>query len=114
MAKTQRKRCSRTKAKDSTASEAPRQFGDLITADHVVFNQRDMSHDCKKYLLTIYDRATAWLEATPCPTKDAHVTTMALKDFAGTTSPKLFYSDNSGELKEAAGRLTWLHDLQYG
>ena len=56
----------------------------MLTADHVVFSTRDQSHDSKRYLLTIYDRATAWLEASPCPSKDAQVTKMALRDFAGT------------------------------
>ena len=77
----------------------------MLTADHVVFSTRDQSHDSKRYLLTIYDRATAWLEASPCPSKDARVTKMALREFAGISKVGLLYSDNSGEIVEAAKSL---------
>ena len=114
LAKAQKKRAARVKpaeeSKSSHAASPPKNFGDLFTADHVVFSERDGSHDGQRFLLTIYDRGTQWLEAKPCPSKDAQTSKMALRDFAGSTEPKLFYSDNSGELKEAAKSLGWSHD----
>ena len=104
-----RTRCVQHKA-DKASSAKPEAFGDLITADHVVFGERDASHDAKRVVLTCYDRYSGGIEAIPCPRKTTHSTTLALKDFAGSTTPKLFYSDNSGELVEAAKTLRWLHD----
>ena len=51
-----------------------------------------------------------WLDAKPVASKDAHTTRVALRDFAGTCNPKLFYSDNAGEFKQAAASLEWRHD----
>ena len=84
-------------------------FGDLVTADHVIFNERDMSHDKKRALLAIFDRATRWLEAFPSVSKDSATTEMALKDFAGTIEPKLLYTDNSRESTHAAKQPKWKH-----
>ena len=96
-----KKRIARKKAVDASASSPPEVFGDMITADHVVFLQRDQRHDNKRTLLTMYDIATSWLEATPCSSKEASVATMALRDFAGRSKVKLLYSDNAPELIEA-------------
>ena len=89
LAKAQKKRSARVK--DSKAADdgaRPNEFGDLVTGGHVVFSQRDASHDNKRYLLTIYDRATKWIGAIPCPSKDTHTSKMALGDFMGTVTPK--------------------------
>ena len=96
--------------KDRTHSDPPVKFGDLITADHMVLNERDKSHDDQRFVVTMYDRATMWLEARPRPSKDAHSTRAALRDFAGSINPKLFYSDNGLELVKAAAELQWRHD----
>ena len=112
LAKATKKRAARvdkTKVHES-AAPPPKDFGDLVTADHVVFSQRDASHDNKRFLLSVYDRATQWVEATPCPAKDSATTKMALRDFMGSKPLKLLYSDNSGEIKEAAKSLGWMHD----
>ena len=110
LAKAQKTRHSRVGDKDRTHSDPPVEFGDLIMADHLVLNERDQSHDAKRVSLTCYDRATMWLESTPCVSKGMATTRAALRYFAGTTNPELFYSDNSGELKAAALSLEWRHD----
>ena len=76
----------------------------------MVLNERDKSHDDRRFIVNCYDRATMWLEASPCTSKDAHTTRAVLRDFAGTCNPKLFYSDNAGELLRAAEQLGWRHD----
>ena len=111
LAKAMKKRAARVKqSSDESAAPPPSAFGDLVTADHVVFSQRDASHDNKRFLLSIYDRAMQWVEAIPCPAKDTATTKMALRDFMGSQPLKLLYSDNSGEIKEAAKSLGWMHD----
>ena len=84
LAKQTKKRCPRLQP-EQHGSAKPTKFGDLITADHVIFNARDESHDKRRVLLTVYDRATSWIEAIPAPTKSTATTTLGLKDFAGTT-----------------------------
>ena len=58
----------------------------------------------------MFDRGTRWIEVCPCASKDTIATKLALQDFAGTTVPKLVYTDNSGEFKTAIKQLGWLHD----
>ena len=106
----QKARSGRVGDKDRTHSDPPVDFGDIIAADHLVLDGRDQSHDAKRVALTCYDRATMWLESVPCTSKDASTTRTALRDFAGSCNPKLFYSDNSGELVKAALELEWRHD----
>ena len=116
MTKTQKTRCpdrkrSKENEKDKHDPQGPPvNFGDKLTADHVIFSKEDASHDLKRYLLTVLDRATGWLEGYPCPSKDTAHTEMSLRDFAGSIVPKLLYTDNSGQFIEAAKRLKWLHD----
>ncbi|MDP7647001.1 MAG: hypothetical protein QGH82_02875, partial [Candidatus Woesearchaeota archaeon] len=96
----------------------PTFFGEQITADHVIFNERDQSHDLKRFLVTVKDRFTNWLEVFPCVSKDANHTEMSLRDFYGApdNDPRhwghkpLLYTDNSGEFIAAAKALGWLHD----
>ena len=75
-------RSGKVRSEDRTHSEKPVEFGDLITADHMVLNERDMSHDSKRFVISCYDRATMWLDAKPVASKDAHTTRVALRDFA--------------------------------
>ena len=103
-------RHAKTSEKDLVHPAKPVMFGDMVTADHMVLNEHDSSHDSKRFVVTCYDRATQWLEASPVASKDAHTTRAALRDFAGTCNPKLFYSDNAQELVQAAKSLEWRHD----
>ncbi len=76
----------------------------------MVLNDRDTSHDKMKFLLSIYDRGTRWLEVFPAASKDAAATKMSLQDFAGSVAPQLIYTDNSNELYSAIRLLGWKHD----
>ena len=61
LSKCQRKRAARVKqAEESADRSRPVTFGDMVTADHVVFSERDSSHDNKRYILTIYDVAVSF------------------------------------------------------
>ena len=111
LSKRQRARHGQTSEKDRVHSEKPVNFGDMITADHMVLNEHDSSHDSKRFVVSCYDRATQWIEAIPVASKDAHTTRAALRDFAGTCNPKLFYSDNAQELAGAAKSLGCKHDM---
>ena len=100
----------KAKDDDKVQSEKPVNFGDMISADHMVVNEHLSSHDSKRFIVSIYDRATQWLEASPVASKDAHTTRAALRDFAGAVNSKFFYSDNAGELVMAAKSLELRHD----
>ena len=100
----------KSKDDDKVHFENPIKFGDMITADHMVVNEHDSSHDSKRFIVSCYDRATQWPEASPVASKDAHITRAALRDFADTTNPELFYSDNAGGLVMTAKSFDWRHD----
>ncbi len=80
----------------------------------MIFNDRDKSHDFKRFLVTILDRYTDWIEVDPCTSKFTARTAMSLRDFlgvpeasgAGPGGPEarkpMRHTDNSGEFQMAA------------
>ena len=55
--------------KDPEDRPPPAAFGDMLTADHKVMAQDEISKAGDKYALVIVDRFTKWLQAFPCKTK---------------------------------------------
>ena len=85
-------------------------YGDLLTADH--FNLR--SEESKglqgeRNALAMLDVATDYIGVEAALTKDATDTELALKDFNGKHEVRYFYSDDAGEIDQAARQLGWSH-----
>jgi len=91
------------RVKHGTGGPVPENFGDSVTADHVILNDEEsVGIGGMRYLLVIYDRATRWVDAYPLVTKSADDAYACFVDFAGP-SRRLGYvwSDNSQELVKA-------------
>ena len=61
-------------------------FGDLITADHKVFNEGGESRDNHTYAFVVQDLATQWIQSYPCKTKLSHETKKSLLKFLGAVA----------------------------
>ena len=73
-------------------------FGDLITADHKVFNEGYQSRDNHLYAVVVHGLATQWIQSYPCKTKTSHETERSLSKFLEPSPiPKVVYADNSLE-----------------
>ena len=69
--------CLRTKItraphRGRTGEAAPRaeKIGDLVTADHKVFDEEGESRNNHRCAVVVQDLATRWIQAHPCKTKD--------------------------------------------
>jgi hypothetical protein len=96
------------------AGARPKEFGELITADHMVLRAPDAGALGELAALVIFDRGTGWIGCYPVPDKTADSAFGALSHFAGPmdqaqASATHFYSDNAPELGSAAEQLGWLH-----
>ena len=60
------------------SSTSIRKFGDLITADHKVFNEGCESRNNHRHAVVVQDLATQWIQSYPCTTKSSHETDMSL------------------------------------
>ena len=96
---------------------APKEFGDMLTADHKVMAQDEISKAGDKYALIIVDRFTKWLQAFPCKTKSTPEAKSMFQRFMGPgNSAKYVYLDGAGEFEKALNELEassdgkWLHD----
>ena len=111
-------RCQRAKL---TAKPCPRRhrpeemrafnFGEIVTADHIIINEDDAGLRGERTALVIKDRGTKWMECHPLPDKSASVAIQALSHFEGGKSVvEKFYSDNAPELISAAEHMGWTHE----
>ena len=83
----------------------------MITADHAILNNDDVSREGDQVVLVIQDQFTKWLQAYPSASKNTHETLMAFQKFSGPgTRAKHCYTDNSAEFKRALDRLEIDHD----
>ena len=78
--------CLRTKITKSlcrrrTGEAVPRaeKFGDLITADHEVFNEEGESRNNHRFPVVVQDLATQWNQSYPCRTKTSQETEKSSK-----------------------------------
>ena len=66
-----RAHCRRKRRCNGDDLPRPKRFGDSITADHMILNEDDALRSEDYTSLVIYDRATRWMQAFPCKTKNA-------------------------------------------
>ena len=88
-------------------------FGDHITADHVIIRrEKDTEIDESRLALVIKDVKTAFMYAYPSALKSEEECIASLQHFVSSTDKVgNFYSDNAKELKSAAKKLGWRHEL---
>ena len=85
-------------------------FGDLITADHKVPNERCESRNDHRYAVVVQDLATQWIQAYPCKAKTSQETQRSLQKFLEPNRKlKVSYTDNSLEFGKACEDLSWNH-----
>ena len=88
-------------------------FGDHITADHVIIRRdKDTEIEESRLALVIKDVKTAFMYAYPSDLKSEEECITSLQHFV-SSADKVgnFYSDNAKELKSAAKKLSWRHEL---
>jgi len=90
--------------------EGPKEFGEQVTADHIIVGDADKGRGGERAAVVVLDRATRWFAAYPVPDKSADEAFTCLSHFVGPKAEvKSFYSDNSPELRRAALELRWPH-----
>ena len=100
----------RAKGQNHNPDEAPKAFGDQVTADHIIVSEEDKGRAGERAAIAVIDRATRWFGAYPVADKSADEAFRCLSHFAGPRDVvQSFYSDNSPELKRAALELRWPH-----
>ena len=88
-----------------------KKWGDLVTGDHLDSKRKQMiGFSGEKEAFTILDVYSGLRNIYPTLTKDSNDTSLSIRHFMGTRKIKLFYSDNSGEIKKACKGLNILHD----
>jgi hypothetical protein len=106
-------RCSR-KSGDSEKPDSlpkPTAFGQMISADHAIFNEDFESRKHDTVALVVQDAFTYWLQAYPAKRKTADECYTAFRRFMGVGKEAGHcWSDGSEELKAYLNRLQWPHD----
>ena len=73
-----------------------------------------VSKSCEgsKYAIVWYDEGTGWREAAPNANRNISAARKAFRQLAGPRARiDSFYSDNAGELTEAADELDWVNPI---
>ena len=65
-----------------TEPTLPKDFGDMITADHNVLNDEQESRVHHKYKVFVQDVATQWIHSYPCETKQSQETMRGRRQFS--------------------------------
>ena len=85
-------------------------FGDLITADHMVPSDSCESRNNHRSAVVVQDLATQWIQTFPCRNKTSQETQISLKKFLEPErKPKVIYTDNSLEFGKACEDLYCNH-----
>ena len=83
-----------------------REFGELITCDHIVNGPEDsLGLRGEKNALVMLDRATNWIDVAPAATRSERDARESIINFVGTTKAKVLYSDGANEFAAAARTL---------
>ena len=89
----------------------PKDFGDVITADHAIISEDHASRSGCRTALVIQDRATQWIQAYAAVQHTKEETMCAFQRFLGPgIAPKHVYTDGSGEFNSAMKLLGFSHD----
>ena len=81
---------------------APKKFGDLVNADHIIANSEDaMGLTGERDALAIVDRYSNYIDCYPLMTKTADDAYGELLDFFGRARPRYMWTDSSPELIRA-------------
>ena len=107
--KIQRKHCRRVN--HDPDEDHPKEFGESVTADHMIQGREEQSYRGDTVACVIMDRATGWIQAFPAKSKSAGETKRAFMKFLGDVKPKKIYTDGSGEFKAALEDLQYPHDV---
>ena len=82
--------------RDEVSIPRAEKFGDLITADHKVFNEGSESRNNHRYAVVVQDLASQWIQSYPCKTETSQETEKSLRKFLELSQkPKVIYIDNS-------------------
>ena len=74
----------------------PDKLGDIIAADHKIFNVVEESRNSQMYAIWVQDLATQWIQNYPCKTKTSQEKTRHFRKFFDLEdNPKVIYVDNS-------------------
>ena len=85
-------------------------FGDLLTADHKVFNEGCESRNNHRYSVVVQDLATQWIQSYPCKTKNLRRRKEVYESFSSRLEkPKVINADNSLEFGKSCEDLSWNH-----
>ena len=85
-------------------------FGDIVTADHIICGPNDTSRHGDTVSCVIHDRATKRIGNYPAKSKSAEATKEAFQKFLGDVVPKKVYTDNSKEFEAALRDLHYPHE----
>ena len=106
----QRSNCDNIPHRIHDSDDVPLKYGDLLTADHMILRSDESEGlQGERNALAILDVATDYIGVDASLTKDALDVELALKDFNGKNEVQYFYSDDAGEIDQAAKQLGWSH-----
>ena len=85
-------------------------FGDLVTADHKVLNERCESRNTHRHSVVVQDLGTQWIQSYRCKTKTSQETEESLPKFLEPKwKLKVIYIDSSPTYGKACEDLSWNH-----
>ena len=85
-------------------------FGDLITADHEVLNEKGDSRNNHRHAVVGQDLATQRIQSYPCKTKPAPETHRSSRKFLEPSrKPRVISTDNSLDFGKSCDDLLWNH-----
>ena len=85
-------------------------FGDLITADHKVLNEKCEPRNNHRYAVVVQDLATQWIQSYPCKNKNFRKLREAWQSsWSPIGSLKFIYTDNPLEFGKACDDHSWNH-----
>jgi hypothetical protein len=109
--KTQRAPCRVKKEKNPDSLPDPKEFGDVLTADHGFIGDENEDEEEDRTFCGIQDGATAWLQGYPAESKDSEKTEEAFRRFLGpNVKAKYVYTDNASEFEKSLKKMGILHD----
>ena len=90
-----------------------KRWGEIVTADHLVNNKKGKKHGVRgfKNAVNIKDLWSGLINCYPVKNKGHEEARKAFKMFCGGRKIQRIYSDNAGELKAAAEKLSVPHEL---